>query len=269
MRTQDSTFLSGIYKSCLCFATAACVLMLQPARAQTLIDAGQTPTPPEAQLNQPGAQIQPTQQVAQPTTGIPQQAPQGQAAATPQADLCPNASQALAEPVNDMVQVQSDIERLSLCAQRAQLLERLNESAETEKESIKSALGLSIPPELKEAAEAKKRGEENPALMMPQGLQPLPADVLAGADVSAAPSKAEAEETARATEPEKPKSWQIKEVFGPTDKMQARILSPEGNEAVVRRGSRLKGGFLVTGITATSVTISKGKTAETLEWATN
>ena len=86
-------------------------------------------------------------------------------------DPCPNLRGASANAPDDLSKVQQDIDRFTLCVQRAQLLERLNENAIRSIENTDKALGLSAP------------NVDAMAANMP----PLPADALAGANVEPLP----------------------------------------------------------------------------------
>lgn len=213
-----------------------------------------------------------------PASALPAAAPQPQAyqntgGGTPSGDPCPAPQGALADTPDDLAKVQEEIDRFSLCVQRAQLLERLNESAMKNQETNDRALGYMPMP----AGLPGIPGAQGPA-----GLAPLPAAALAGADVSpaaaataaseaadAAAAAAEVAETVAKEEEEKKSAvWTIREIFGSGSEMQARLVSPEGDEVKAHNGMKLPDGkTVVVRITPAGVTVRDSSGAKTLQWA--
>lgn len=224
---------------------------------------------------------------ASPAGGV---APQSTVTARAAQDPCPTPRQIKNNRPDDLAKVQEDIDRFALCVQRAQLLERLNESAERASQTVDSALGF-VPP----AASAALPQAGGGGNMMP----PLPAAAMAGFDVSPMPQTSQnnasgqtasaagnaashsagtekvevsvdvkVSESPKEAAPAKP-SWTIREIFGSVTDMQARLLSPEGSEVLARQGTRLPDGIVVTTITPSGVTARVDGTVHTLEWSGN
>jgi type IV pilus biogenesis protein PilP len=229
---------------------SAVVMAGAPAQAQD------APMPPESQLQTPGVLV-PAQGGSQPSSNG------GESAAS---DPCPQPDPALVNAPDDLAKVQEEIDRFTLCVQRAQLVERLNDSAVQNMQASDKVLGL-VPPS---------------ASMMPgvagpqQGLMPLPSGALAGADVApqpsadapAVPADTASADAAEAEEPEEIKDWTIKEISGTGSNVHARLLSPEGDEVKASNGMKLPDGkTTVIRITPGGVTIRADGETKSLEWA--
>ncbi len=242
--------------------------------------------PDESQLNAPGASAAPTleqpqdqgqaqaaapQQQAAASSGMPEQPKTVQNDGPPATDPCPAPEAALNASPDDLAKVQEDIDRFTLCVQRAQLLERLNESVVKNVAAADAALGLQAPPGM---AGAQRAGG--------MGLMPLPANALAGADVGPniaqgrpvpsmpAPSSAPAdnEAPAKAAEPEKPAMpWTIREIYSAGGGVEAKLVSPEGDEIRAKTGAKLPDGkTTVVRVTPAGVTIRDDKGVKPLDW---
>jgi len=253
--------MKTLYLSLLAFLA----LGLTPAHALT-----PEVMPPASELTAPGSEAPAA--VATVTTTTTQPAPQERtlAPATETAtgmpgDPCPNLRGAAANAPDDLSKVQQDIDRFTLCVQRAQLLERLNESAIKSIDQTDAALGLG-------GGDLNGLGGVLPT--GPANMPPLPAGALAGADVTptsttsdtTTPATVTPTETATA-EPETP--WLIREIFGSSVDMQARLLSPQGDELKVKKGEKLSDGSVVTSITPEGVSIRGSKGVKSLQWATD
>ena len=90
----------------------------------SIAQAQDVPAPDESQLKTPATANVQTQPVAE---GTDQAADAAKNDNTPAKDPCPAPTAASATP-DDLAKVQEDIDRFTLCVERAQLLERLNES---------------------------------------------------------------------------------------------------------------------------------------------
>lgn len=179
-------------------------------------------------------------------------------------DPCPEPKSALANSPDDLAKVQEDINRFTLCVERAQLLDRLNESAAKTDSTIDNALGFG--------------GDDIPAAggMMPPGvptnnMAPVNEAMLGGADVSptgGAQAIPDGLDPLGGTAPAPPTEWQVREVFGSAGQLYARLNGPKGELVRVRTGDRLPSdGGTVTMVTSTGVTIRKDSDNKTLEWA--
>lgn len=219
--------------------------------------------PPQEQLAMPGAESTTVAPVA--TIETPQTA---SASGNASADPCPAPEGAASKGPDDLAKVQEEIDRFTLCVQRAQLLERLNESSLKNQQAEDSSLGLSAPGGM---APGMANAQMTPGMNMP-GLAPLPAAALAGADVeplSQAAGTSMATDAGVAVEPvkEEPKNWTIKEIYGNGNDMQARLISPEGDEVKARGGMKLPEGPTIVRISPSGVTVRDGGNTKSLEWA--
>jgi len=221
--------------------------------ALALTPAAETP-PPVAELQVPSSAIPVATQPAASTKA-------DAAPSTARRDPCPTPKAAMANDPDDLAKVQEDIDRFSLCVQRAQLLERLNDSALKSASATDAALGLSM-------------GGAGMGVPMPgvtPGMPPLPAAAMGdnnSAPVSEITPTVSEENDVPETVAEAPKAtWVIREIFGSSVDMQARLISPEGDEVKVKTGSRLPDGAAVTSISPSGVSIRVGKDVKTLVWA--
>jgi type IV pilus biogenesis protein PilP len=162
-------------------------------------------------------------------------------------DPCPEPSSVISSSPDDLAKVQEEIDRFTLCVQRAQLLERFNESVSKDQESVDQALGL-----------------KNNAL------EPLNDGALAGADVTPvdAPAQDGAPSVSSFSDPSA-NVWSISDIYGASSDMQAKLLSPAGDEVRVRVGTVLpdEQGSVVR-ITSTDVVLKVGSKEEKLVWST-
>ncbi len=273
--------------------TAAVLMACSPAATAMAQDT----SPPESQLQQPVSAVPAA--MAVPVAQTPAANPPATATAAQKntdavakdavakkasgADPCPAPDKAVSSAPDDLAKVQEEIDRFTLCVQRAQLLERLNESAVKSEEAYDAALGLTPPA----GAVPGLPGAQQAA-----GLPPLPDSALAGADVTPLPASANGSngsageakpsgtDTAdkgdqgnggdTASAPEKPKDWTIREISGSGSRMQARLLSPEGDEVKVHEGMKLPDDSgVVVRIAPSGVQTRKGKSSKSLDWAKN
>jgi type IV pilus biogenesis protein PilP len=251
------------------FVSAASVIaFIGMAQAQDV------PAPDESQLATPGAAATAPQAQTAATGAMPEQpqAVENDNAGTQGNDPCPTPA-SISKAPDDLAKVQEDIDRFTLCVQRAQLLERLNESLLKNQQSSDMALGLGGMPGV---AGAQRAGSP--------GLMPLPANALAGADVAPrapgagmAPAKAPsapavqapAEKQAEAkAEPEMPAMpWTIREIYGAGTGVEAKLVSPEGDEVKAKSGMKLPDGkTTVVRVTPAGVTVKDDKGVKPLDW---
>lgn len=230
----------------------------------------QEAAPSDAQLQMPGSALpSPAPQVVMPD----QPKVVTNTGANP-GDPCPAPAVAASNTPDDLAKVQEEIDRFTLCVQRAQLLERLNESALKNQDTTDAALGyMPMPGAGMAPGIAGAQSGMN-------GLAPLPAGALAGADVtpltqasaggatSITPAATTESAPVEEKEPETPKVWTIREIFGSGDEVQARLLSPQGDEVKARNGMKLPDGkTTVVRITPAGVTVRDGAGAKSLDWA--
>lgn len=246
-------------KHAVLFTLASAIIGLSVPQAHAQMAGAEVP-PPAGELQLP-ASAQPVAKTV--TTTTTTAAPADNTAQTAETatgmpgDPCPNLRGAMEQSPDDLSKVQSDIDRFTLCVQRAQLLERLNESAIKSVEQTDAALGL-----------GSLNGMGGVLPTGPVAMPPLPSGALGGADVT--PVATETTEPAQDAEPiiKAPEpAWLIREVFGPAVNMEARLLSPEGDEVKVKKGTRLPDASVVMSITPEGVTLRSAKGVKTLEWA--
>jgi len=296
----SSAFLGGL--------AVASLMLLTGTTAQ----AQDAAPPSDAQLQQPVAAAPAGTSTVVPLTGAPVQAAPtidtvpmpGQAGAKVEdtekkpamqngqlvGDPCPSTSKALASSPDDLAKVQEEIDRFTLCVQRAQLLERLNEGTLKNESVYDASLGLS-PYSSTEITTRPSGAPGAPGLPGAQrGMPPLPVEALAGADVTpqntsdtgapvpAAPKKDTKPDTTSNTDREAASAemdakeeapvWTIREIYGSGASIKATLLSPDGDEVRVREGEKLpNNNGVVTRITPTGVMIRDGKAAKALDWA--
>lgn len=272
MTTLFSLSSFTVSKRWMALATVALIAGVTPAFATS------ETTPPNWELQAPeGAVKANTQGALDMTGGQPAQMAARTAARANATDPCPTPRAAKSERPDDLAQVQEDIDRFTLCVQRAQLLERLNDSAGRMAESADTALGFG--------------GMAAPA-SLPKGgaMPPLPSGALGGLDVApkAAPAASSSSTTttsvstssnvtATTTEATQAKPdveddtvrYSIREIFGPVTDMQARLVSALGDEILVRQGTALRDGAIVTTITPSGVSVRSKGGVKTLEWSGN
>jgi len=201
-------------------------------------------------------------------------------------DPCPSPSKALASSPDDLAKVQEEIDRFTLCVQRAQLLERLNESTLKSDNVYDASLGLAPYTSVENGGAPAAPGLPGAQ----KGMPPLPDAALAGADVepqhagdtgapvpdttqkdskatTASNSDATAASADTAAKEETP-VWTIREIYGSGRGIKATLLSPDGDEVRVKEGEKLpNNNGVVTRITPTGVMIRDGKAAKALDWA--
>lgn len=184
---------------------------------------------------------------------------------------CPEPKKALASTPDDLARIQEDITRFTLCVQRAQLLERLNELATANIETIDSALNLT--------ASNQMDGNAVPGIMPNVPMPQLPesisnmlqddSDDFGGSSAqsdhrgsSGASSSASASRPAPA-----PSEWRIREIEGTGGSTIARLVNRDGVLLKVSAGERLPDdGGRVSSVTRTGVTITIDGQKQTLKW---
>jgi len=258
--------------------TALFVLMMIPAMVAgksyaLTAPVGAPPSPAELALPTSAAPAAPVAAAVTTTTTTPAPAGRTQAAHANTStgmpnDPCPNLKGAVDNAPDDMAQVQEDIDRFTLCVQRGQLLERLNDTSTKSIEGTDAALGLGN----------GSGGGLGMGGALPTNMPPLPANALGGADVSpsAAPPASAGASTSSAPSSSSSAStddtsdsasrWTIKEVFGSTVDMQARLLSPDGDEVKVKKGTKLPDSSVVISVSPDGVNIRGSKGVKALEW---
>lgn len=156
-------------------------------------------------------------------------------------DPCPAPMFSQESAPDDLTKVQADIDRYTLCIERAELLQRLNKLTS---ENSQTALGVT---------------PLNPGMMLEKGHR--------GQASAPPPSPAPSETAAPANPGGQEGGWSIVEIFGGADDLRARLREgKEGGFLRVRAGDSLPDGSKVAKITPTRVILANGGKAIELEW---
>lgn len=172
---------------------------------------------------------------------------------TSSADPCPAPKSALAETPNDLKLIQEDITRFTLCLQRAQLLDRLNDLAEQNLGDIQTNLDTKI--------------KNNFGDM----LQATTFDNMPFPDISSMPTD-ELVETAMISEPiPEPvidvQDWLVSDITGKGSALTAKLRDENGNIVYITTGQTLPNSKTkVKSITMTDVTITDNGVEKILSW---
>lgn len=160
-------------------------------------------------------------------------------------DPCPVPVVEMAKTPDDLAKVQADIDRYTLCVERAQLLQRLNDLAIENQEKLTGG-------------ESGGLSSDNPGMMLAPGEFAAKRDEILGAgDLSGMMGE---------SQPSSPEGWVILSVFGSSDGLQARLGQSNGELAQVRQGDTLYDGAVVQSITSTGVTLDVEGEKEVLKW---
>jgi hypothetical protein len=206
-------------------------------------------------------------------------------------DPCPSPKSALQNTPNDLAKIQEDIDRFTLCVERAQLLERLNTLVEKNIETIDSALlqsggGL---PALPIAGQNSNNGGNDFSGLPGSNSNDSDDSIFGGRDsISAidendlggfvegvdsvsqrmtdrAQSATSSSIPAANVEPEEPE-WRIREIYGIGRQLQARLISSENRIERVQQGSTIGDNIRVIEVSKTSVKLKDGEDVLDLEW---
>lgn len=167
-------------------------------------------------------------------------------------DPCPAPNGEGASAGDDMAVLQADIDRFSLCAERAESLKKLNEATMGKKES----------------AEAKP-AEPNPLLDNPGfRLRGRSSDREAQAAIPPVPEKdLDLPPPDRAEKSGKSPEWSIVNIFGSGEGLQVRLRKGDGSVAQAKAGAVLPDGWSVKQVSTSGVLLGKaGQADKTLTW---
>ena len=162
-------------------------------------------------------------------------------------DPCPEANTALSQTPDDLSTVQADIDRFTLCVERAQLLRRLNDLATENEESL---LGLS---------------PQNPGFSLGGDpvLDTLPTfdrEAVLNPNANAAPvpdpGRVDIDQD----------GWVILSVFGAGQNLSAKIAKSDGTLAQVKAGDLLPDGARVKSVSSTAVVLNVEGSEQSLDW---
>jgi type IV pilus biogenesis protein PilP len=165
-------------------------------------------------------------------------------------DVCPDAPEALRASPDDLSKVQADIDRFTLCVERAQLLKRLNDLATENEDALVGASpnnpGFSLNNEPVDFdpfdAQALLNGGNEPVsttINTPQG----PQDMLFETD-----------------------DWVILNVFGTGNDLSAKLAKNDGSFMQVKTGDELPDGATVSAVSAVKVSVTEDGKTRTLRW---
>lgn len=171
-----------------------------------------------------------------------------QPARAQQQDPCPEAVSALSSMPDDLSKVQADIDRFTLCVERAQLLKRLNDLALENEQNIQGV------------------NSSNPGFTLGGG----PADSFPPFDRNAVLGIPDEEPSYEQYSPDYQSNtyqgWAIVNIFGVGNDLQAKLSKSDGQRAQVKAGDKLEDGTRVLGITPVSVEVSQQGKKSLLSW---
>jgi type IV pilus biogenesis protein PilP len=178
---------------------------------------------------------------------------------------CPEPKRALSSTPDDMAKIQEDITRFTLCVQRAQLLERLNELAQSNIETIDTALNLTVsnqPP--------VTDGNATPGIMPSVPMPQLPESVtrlLEDSDASDSPGTIGSGVSSMEQPPKRPSPWRVRDIQGAGGSISARLINNDGMMFKVKQGDNLpEDGGKVQSLSNTMVIIARDGDTEILKW---
>lgn len=181
-------------------------------------------------------------------------------------DLCPDAKTARSTTPGDMAGVQSDIERLTLCVERAKLLKQLDDIAKQRADTLEK---------LKNPDFGKNGGISTGLGTIP----PLPVSALPPIDSGKSDNKNLKPGEIRIHAPTgkplddaltslTPGEWKVRKIWGQGAAMHAQLTDGRGTLVNVVKGDPLPDGPVVETISVKGVSISQGGKITDLSWDT-
>jgi len=172
---------------------------------------------------------------------------------------CPEPKRALASTPDDMAKIQEDITRFTLCVQRAQLLERLNELAESNINTIDTALNLTV-------SAPNMDGNAVPGVM-PSVPMPQLSESVSRMLEDDGPSAAVGANPPLVSETKQPSNWRVRDIQGSGGTVSARLVSNDGVMFKVKQGDSLPDdGGRIQSLSNTLVIIERDGDTEILKW---
>ena len=156
-------------------------------------------------------------------------------------DPCPTPKETLEQQVTDLELVQEDITRLTLCVERAQLLDRLNALVDDNAETIQSSFQ-----------------DEIEAISNSINFSPVTAPQMPSANAMASSATNETPIDA---------GWKIKDIYGTNDNVIATLIGADSTIKNVKIGDTLDNNLKITSINMSGVTVSFGPKKASLEWS--
>lgn len=220
------------------------LLIVSPVSAQDVLPptedgalTSDAPAPPPAP-EVPDAQ--PAEKTARPASTLP-------------ADPCPMPSAEMAQAPDDLARIQSDIDRYTLCMERAQLLQRLNDVAVENQEKLNEANGIST----------SDVSTGNPGMQLGNNLPSFEEQrekimgSVSASDVGAPPVEAP---------PVDDGEWFITKILGSGSGLSAQVAQTDGTLAQVKAGDTLPDGTRIDAVSATSVMTTQEGESKALRW---
>lgn len=167
-------------------------------------------------------------------------------------DPCPEPKTSLAETPNDLKLIQEDITRFTLCLQRAQLLDRLNDLSKQNMDGIQTSLDEKI---------ASKFGDTMPS----DYLANVPFPDLSPANSPINNIQESSIETTPATQDNA--DWYISDITGQNGKLEAKLIDGTGNIVYATVGQTLPNSDIkIKSVTMTDVKITANGQETSLNW---
>ncbi len=168
--------------------------------------------------------------------------------------LCPEPSNIATTAPADLAQVQSDIDRLALCVERAKLLSELDKSIDDrEKDSKSNSMLDALQPLTPQASDVSR-------VMQQQNLGIAPVPV----------AQPFTQDTAQDEEPaaeEAVPEWKIRRIWGARGNTKAQLVKDNGIVATVVKNDVLPDGYVVVELSTIGVTVRKKGKSKELEWS--
>lgn len=188
------------------------------------------------------------------TEDLPAGDPEAETATTAETPLkvdpCPLPATEMAKTPDDLAKIQSDIDRYSLCMERASLLQRLNDVAMENQKKLQEANGglsadnpgmnLDDLPDFDEQKQQVQNALDVEPVLLSRGKEEPPSN-----------------------------EWQIVKVSGSSGGLSAQLGKSDGTLVNVKPGEELPDGSTVNSVSATSVKITQDGENKTLKWLDN
>jgi len=146
------------------------------------------------------------------------------------ADLCPEPKAALEEKAGDLARIQSDITRYTLCVQRAQLLQRLNELTIENIDTLDSAVT-----QISQNSFPKLDVAQIEDIFMKNFSQ----EKISAIQVDQAPTTTDNTSPIPAPTPLELKTWLIQNITGQGSELQAVLVSNQNDIVTVKSGDKI------------------------------
>lgn len=166
--------------------------------------------------------------------------------------LCPEPANIATTAPADLAQVQSDIDRLTLCVERAKLLSELDKTIDDREKDNKNDLLDPLQPIMPQAAEVSR-------VMQQQNMGIAPVPMAQPFDGNAAEDNTQDADTGN--------EWKIRRIWGAKGNTKAQLVKGGGIVATVVKNDILPDGFVIVELSTIGVTIRKDGKAHELGWS--